>query len=145
MTRIYSAGTNLSNIDTSIIQEYLSKVKKETCFYTENGIFSIYKGELVKYDITDKDIINYKYDNISVAIDQSIIYKNRGHFQLPYNYVCQKNSIFHYKLCDNSEVKLIITINNDNIIDMYFFTNQDYTHPEVQNTITTFLSLLNFY
>lgn len=145
MPKIYSSCTDLYNINPSIIEEYLTKTKTENTFYSEHGIFSIYKGELVKHDINDENIINHKYDNISVSVDNSTITKNRHHYQLPYNYVCQKTTQYQYKLCDNSEVKLIIFTNNDNIIDMYFSTNQHYTHPEVENAITTFLSVLNFY
>ena len=57
MTRIYTASTSLNTIDTSIIEEYKNKSKKETLFYSDEGIFSMYKGELVKHTINDKKII----------------------------------------------------------------------------------------
>ena len=145
MTRIYTASTSLNTIDTSIIEEYKNKSKKETLFYSDEGIFSMYKGELVKHTINDKKIIPHHYDNIKVVVDNSSIQKKRAFFQLPLGYIVQRTEVIDYKLCNNSEVKLIIILDNNAIIDIYFQTKQDYTHPEVENAITTFLSLLNFY
>ena len=105
----------------------------------------MYKGELVKHTINDKKIIPHHYDNIKVVVDNSSIQKKRAFFQLPLSYIVQRTEVIDYKLCNNSEVKLVITLENNAIIDIYFQTKQDYTHPEVENAITTFLSLLNFY
>ena len=145
MTRIYTASTSLDTIDTSIIENYKCKSKKDTVFYSDEGIFSMYKGELLKHTIKDEKVIPYQYDNIKVVVDKSSTHKKRSFFQLPLGYVVQRTEINDYKLCNNSEVKLVITLENNAIIDIYFQTKQDYTHPEVENTITTFLSLLNFY
>ena len=145
MTRIYTASTNLSIIDTSIIEEYKKKSKKNTTFYSEEGIFTMYKGSLVKHAINDEKVIPYQYDNIKVVVDNSSTQKKRAFFQLPLGYTVQRTEIIDYKLCSNSEVKLVIILENNIPIDIYFETKQDYTHPEVENAITTFLSLLNFY
>ena len=145
MTKIYTASTSINTIDTSIIEEYKSKSKKETLFYSDEGIFSMYKGELVKHTINDKKIIPHHYDNIKVVVDNSSTQKKRAFFQLPLGYVVQRTEVIDYKLCNNSEVKLVIVLENSIPIDIYFQTKQDYTHPEVENTVTTFLSLLNFY
>ena len=145
MTKIYSPGTKLSSIDTSKIEDKLYKTKKNTTFYTDNGIFSIDNGILVKHNITDCELIKYRIDNNSFVVDKSSIHKEKHNYQLPYGYVVQRTEHFEYKLCDTSEVKLFIVMENGCIVDMFFKTNQDHTHPEVENTITTFLSLLNFY
>lgn len=145
MTRIYTAATNLSIIDTSIIEEYKSKSKKNTTFYSDEGIFTMYKGSLVKHTINDEKIIPYQYDNIKVVVDNSTTQKKKAFYQLPLGYIVQRTQINDYKLCSNSEVKLVIILENNIPIDIYFETKQDYTHPEVENAITTFLSLLNFY
>jgi len=145
MTRIYTASTNLNTIDTSIIEGYKNKSKKDTMFYSDEGLFSMYKDELVKHTIKDEKIIPHHYDNIKVVVDNSSIQKKKTFFQLPLGYVVQRTEIIDYKLCNNSEVKLVIVLENNIIIDLYFQTKQDYTHPEVENAITTFLSLLNFY
>ena len=145
MTKIYTAATNLSIIDTSIIEEYKSKSKKNTTFYSDEGIFTMYKGSLVKHTINDEKIIPYQYDNIKVVVDNSTTQKKKAFFQLPLGYIVQRTQIIDYKLCSNSEVKLVIILENNVPIDIYFETKQDYTHPEVENAITTFLSLLNFY
>ena len=145
MTKIYTASTSVNTIDTSIIQEYKCKTKKETVFYSEEGIFSMFKGELVKHTFNDQKIIPYKIDNIRVVVDNSFTQKQKSFFQLPLGYNVHRIEVIDYKLCSNSEVKLVITLENNVPIDLYFYTKQDHTHPEVENTITTFLSLLNFY
>jgi len=145
MTKIYTAATNLSIIDTSMIEEYKNKSKKNTTFYSDEGIFSMYKGSLVKHIINDEKVIPYQYDNIKVVVDNSSTEKKRSFFQLPLGYIVQRTEIIDYKLCSNSEVKLVIILENNIPVDIYFETKQDYTHPEVENAITTFLSLLNFY
>lgn len=145
MPRIYSASTNISSIPLYNIEEYKSKTKREITFYSQNGIFSLYKGDLVKHQIYDADIIQYKIGQNKLAVDNSVVKKNKYFFQLPYGYVVQRTEVVEYKLCSNSEVKLIITFENNVPIDIYFYTNQDHTHPEVENAVSTFLSLLNFY
>lgn len=145
MPRIYSASTNISNVPLYNIEEYKSTIKRECTFYSQNGIFSLHKGNLVKHQIYDADIIQHQIGENKVAVDNSVIKKNKYFFQLPYGYVVQRTEIIEYKLCSNSEVKLVITFENNVPIDIYFNTKQDHTHPEVENTVSTFLSLLNFY
>ena len=147
MTRIYSASTNINNLDLTLIEGYKSKSKskKDSTFFSESGIFSMYKDELVKHVYNDVDILQHQVGNIKLAIDKSIVQKQRYHYQLPYGYLVQRTETVDYKLCDNSEVKLVIVFENNIPIDLYFYTKQDYTHPEVENAVSTFLSLLNFY
>ena len=145
MTRIFSASSNISNLDINKIEEYKSKSKRETLFYSESGIFSMYKNELVKHIYTDEVLIKYTVDNIKLIADNSSIQKRRTYYQLPYGYVVKKYDIVEYKLANNSDVKLIITLENNIPCDMYFYTKNDHTHPEVKGAITTFLSALNFY
>lgn len=145
MTKIYSADTKLSSIDTSKIEDKLYKTKKHSTFYTDNGIFSIDNSILVKHIINDSPLIKHKIDNNSFVVDKSTVIKEKHNYQLPYGYIVQRTEQLEYKLCDTSEVKLIIIMENGYVIDTFFKTSQDYTHPEVENAITTFLSLLNFY
>jgi len=145
MTRIFSASSNISNLDITKIEEYKSKSKRDTLFYSESGIFSMYKNELVKHIYTDVDLIKYTIDNIKLVADNSNIQKRRSYYQLPNNYVVKRNDIIEYKLAANSDIKLIITLENNIPCDMYFYTKKDHTHPEVQGAVTTFLSALNFY
>ena len=113
MTRIFSASSNISNLDITKIEEYKSKSKRDTLFYSESGIFSMYKNELVKHIYTDVDLIKYTIDNIKLVADNSNIQKRRSYYQLPNNYVVKRNDIIEYKLAANSDIKLIITLENN--------------------------------
>ena len=99
----------------------------------------------VKNCYQDRKISKSIIFDFSLPASKSSIHKEKHNYQLPYGYVVQRTEHFEYKLCDTSEVKLFIVMENGCIVDMFFKTNQDHTHPEVENTITTFLSLLNFY
>ena len=145
MTRIYSANTNLQALDISKIEQYKHKSKSETTFYSENGTFSLHKGELIKYYYNDENIIQHKIGNNKVIVDNSNIQKKRGFFQLPNGYIIKRTEVLEYKTAENSDVKLVITLENGITVDFFFYTKIDYTHPEVDNVVSTFLSLLNFY
>ena len=147
---LYIIGLKPSSVIVSNIERYEMHVKNKTRFYSEKGVFEIKKDKLHKLKCKDGDTIIQdfsadSYNNLKIIDTTSILKPEKVYYQLPYSYIVKRIKKHTYRLLEHAEVKLIIETENDIPFNVYFKTKLPFSCEEVQSTISTFLSKLNFY
>lgn len=150
MHTLYINGLKPSSIIISNIERYETHVKNKTIFYSDKGVFEIIKDKLHKLNCKDGNTIIQNltvdnYNNLKIIDTTSILTPEKVYYQLPYSYIVKRIKKHTYRLLDHAEVNMVIETENDTPFNVYFKTKLPFSCEEVQSTISTFLSKLNFY
>ena len=124
------------------ISEYNIKTIEKKYIYSLEGIFCLYNDTLKKITIQDDDYSIININNVELICDNSKII-SKSPIKLPFNYKEQDVIINIYALRKNSPITLNIEMINDEIKDIYFFTNDtSIEHFSSQEDIIFFLNTL---
>ena len=145
MNKIHINKLNTNHSILERLHKYYYKENKYTLFFSENGIFSLEKKALYKWEFVDGDIIkrdNY-FKHYNLCVDTTKISKKQYNHQLPYEYYTKKIKELHFRLHENATMTFCIELSNNEITDYYFLTNEDIDNFSIKKDIITFLSILN--
>lgn len=146
--RIYVEDLIPANIDPTLLIKRETHRRNLTTFYTDTGIFRLYNNVIHQLDIEQGEIkkkqIVSDSNNISIFIDTSQVKKGIKQYQVPCGYTLQRIEEVSYRLEKHANTRLVIELENDQPIDIYFDTAVPDHSPEIRDTILTFLSELKF-
>ena len=144
MPAYYLDNINLSSYNEETLKGFVQdSSEKYTLFYTKNGMFTVRKKQLYKVNVIDSDIVRHSYKGIEIVEDSSKETLKKVTSQIPNDYTVKRIEVVNYKIPGNNHAHLVITIENDNIIDAFFKNDNDFNSPMLQTIIDTFLSNLN--
>ena len=144
MNRIHINKMNSNHIILERLHKYYYKENKYTMFFSENGIFSLERNALYKWNFTDGDVIkrNNYFKDYNLWTDTTRVSKKNYSEQLPYEYLIKKVKEMHFRLHENATMTFCIELCEDEISDYYFLTNENIDNHSIKKDIVTFLSLL---
>ena len=139
--KIYITNLNLSHL--SSLSKY--KISSEDLYilYSTEGIFEIISNKINKLIATDIPFETFKLNDFNLIVDKSF-FKKQNIYQIPYPHNLENIERLTYQLHNKSKVKFIIEKNKleKDMYNIYFETNEDYTHKFIQEDFLTFLSYL---
>jgi hypothetical protein len=95
--------------------------------YSNEGIYTIKNDIITKNEYIDKPSKELVIDSVKFIIDNSYCKKNKC-FKIPFYFNKVKISEMIYELPYDSSLKLIIQKKNNQINDIYCYTNKDNLH-----------------
>lgn len=140
--KLYIPEYKLTDIKKDLIEKYLYKQQNINYIYSEEGIYKINANKIIKLQIIDKNIENYKINNILCKIDNSIIIDECEYYQIPFIHKYIKIEKNYYSLRKNAIVELVLEFNKNKIHDFYF--NIKNINDNINEDILTFLFNLSF-
>ena len=144
MPAYYLDNINLSSYNEETLKGFVQdSSEKYTLFYTKNGMFTVRKKQLYRVNVIDSDIVRHSYKGIEIVEDSSKEILKKVTSQIPNDYTVKRIEVVNYKIPGNNHAHLVITIENDTIIDAFFKNDNDFNSPMLQTIIDTFLSNLN--
>ena len=120
--------------------------KKVTCYkniYSENGIFKIVNNIIYQLIPEDIPVENFKHNNINFLLDKSKHIFRKDIYCIPYNHIVYNIQQIEYKFDNKSKISLIIKYHDNNLVDMYFYTNEEKLNLAYKNNILEYFSLLS--
>ena len=138
--RYYIDNLNIHN--TNIINDYLSKQKKEKILLAQDGLYKYIDSQLYKFKIrsNNNDIIIQNNNNNIIASDISWKKFDISN-QIPYIIKTIDMDIFDYNIVP--DVTFRVEKNNNKISDFYFLSKYTYDNFFLKENIISFLSLIN--
>ena len=127
--RIYLENFNYQNINFNNLKKYKNELKEIIEIYSDNGLFLIENNRIFSLKYKDGLIekCNNYLNNINLILDKTIIKKNMNMVShVPINNIQRKLKLYFYKLRDKSPLKLVLTYENNIIVDMYFMLFETY-------------------
>tara|TARA_Y100000992_G_scaffold292133_1_gene249327 strand:- start:3869 stop:4327 length:459 start_codon:yes stop_codon:yes gene_type:complete len=127
--RIYLENFNYQNINFNNLKKYNNELKEIIEIYTDNGLFLIENNRIFSLKYKDGLIekCNNYINNINLILDKTIIKKNMNMVShVPINNIQRNLKLYFYKLRDKSPLKLVLTYENNIIVDMYFMLFETY-------------------
>ena len=142
---ITNVSNNLSNVDAKRIQNNLYKSNINNLIYSYQGVFKLINDKIIYQTVLDKPIKEYYINDIKCLIDDSNINYDEEYYQLPFNHKNIITNVKYYHLRNKALVDFVIEECDDNIVDLYFITNENLDNKSIQEDIVTLLSLLKLY
>lgn len=127
--RIYLENFNYQNINFNNLKKYNNELKEIIEIYTDNGLFLIDNKRIFSLKYKDGLIekCNNYINNINLILDKTIIKKNMNMVShVPINNIQRKLKLYFFRLREKSPLKLVLTYENDIIVDMYFMLFETY-------------------
>ena len=127
--RIYLENYNYQNINFRTLKNFILETKEITEIYSDDGLFLIENNKIYYLNYKDGTIersMDY-LDDINIVLDKTIIKKKMGMVShIPFNNIKRKLKLHYFKLREKSPLKLVLTYENDLIVDMYFMLFETY-------------------
>ena len=144
MPAYYLDNINLSSYNEETLKGFVQdSSERHTLFYTKTGMFTVKKKQLYKINVIDSEIKRHSYKGIEIIEDDSKEDLRKVTSQIPNEYSVKRIEVVNYKIPGNNHAHLVVTYENDNIIDAFFKNDNDFNSPMLQTIIDTFLSNLN--
>tara|TARA_Y100000816_G_C26097302_1_gene580910 strand:+ start:731 stop:1189 length:459 start_codon:yes stop_codon:yes gene_type:complete len=127
--RIYLENFNYQNINFNNLKKYNNELKEIIEIYTDNGLFLIDNKRIFSLKYKDGLIekCNNYINSINLILDKTIIKKNMNMVShVPINNIQRKLKLYFFRLREKSPLKLVLTYENDIIVDMYFMLFETY-------------------
>ena len=138
---------DISSINIDNISTYKISSKTNKYIYTDDGIFKCLNNEIYRFsEIYDDDNINkITINNTSLICDNSKMHNLEKWYQISTSYKIENVDKILYELRPKALIKLFVEYINNNIVHIYFETNENINSINIKEDIDTFLSLLKIY